>query len=223
MAELANNAGLIISETDDDSIVVYDATGNEVSDEIITEKEKSFNQLLSQVEDIASKDKSLKDAILEIETNLLDDPIMNYFLSAYLEFNYGTDVSNLSSLNYDSDSSFGGKEMIVLNGYDSIVSYLAKDVEVHLDTMVTRIDYSNDIVSIQTSNQLYEADYVVVTVPLSILKDKDIDFEPSLPSSLQNSIDKMEMESLNKFALEFDHAFWDVDQQYISYLSDEKG
>ena len=72
-------------------------------------------------------------------------------LSAFLEFDTGGDIYKLSSLDFDDDEAFKGKDVIITNGYDNMTNYLAQDIDVRLNTKVTGIDYSKDRVSIQTT------------------------------------------------------------------------
>jgi monoamine oxidase len=66
------------------------------------------------------------------------------------------------------------------------------------------------------NGNITEADYVIVTVPLGVLKANKIQFTPALPIDKQFAIDKIGMNCVNKFLLTWNTAFWD-DVQYISY------
>ena len=65
-----------------------------------------------------------------------------------------------------------------------------------------------------------EADFVVVTVPLGVLKNNTIAFVPELPVAKRDAIEKIGMNCVNKFLLTWDTAFWD-DVQYISYTPEQ--
>tara|TARA_B100000809_G_scaffold130660_1_gene128481 strand:- start:13881 stop:14216 length:336 start_codon:yes stop_codon:yes gene_type:complete len=109
------------------------------------------------------------------------------------------------------------------NGYDKITDYLATNIDVRLNTKVLNIDYSQDKIKIETTNGTYEADQVLVTVPLGILKKKVITFTPALPKITQRAIHNLEMGSINKFLLIWDSKFWDTEAQYIGYTPEIKG
>ena len=53
-----------------------------------------------------------------------------------------------------------------------------------------------------------EANHVIVTVPLTILKDGDIEFIPDLPSWKQNAIQRKEMQGAFKIICRFRSPFW---------------
>lgn len=54
----------------------------------------------------------------------------------------------------------------------------------------------------------YVAESCLVTVPLGVLKNRDIEFIPPLPSSKLDSIDSIGFGLVNKVALRFEKAFW---------------
>lgn len=52
------------------------------------------------------------------------------------------------------------------------------------------------------------AKYVVITVPLTILKDGDINFIPALPSNKRKAIDAIEMRGALKIVCRFKSQIW---------------
>eukprot|EP00817_Percolomonadidae_sp_ATCC50343_P007756 CAMPEP_0117420570 /NCGR_PEP_ID=MMETSP0758-20121206/1875_1 /TAXON_ID=63605 /ORGANISM="Percolomonas cosmopolitus, Strain AE-1 (ATCC 50343)" /LENGTH=750 /DNA_ID=CAMNT_0005202253 /DNA_START=675 /DNA_END=2927 /DNA_ORIENTATION=- len=67
---------------------------------------------------------------------------------------------------------------------------------------------------------IFEGDFVVITVPLGVLKKQVIQFSPTLPELKLNSIKKMGFGVLNKVILEFPHVFWSHDH-YIGIVKNE--
>ena len=65
--------------------------------------------------------------------------------------------------------------------------------------------------------EVLAAKYVVITVPLTILKDGDISFVPDLPSNKKRAIDTIKMRSASKIVCRFRSHFWpeSTDQIYI--------
>ncbi len=64
---------------------------------------------------------------------------------------------------------------------------------------------------------VYEAEKVIVTVPLGVLKKGNIKFEPLLPNWKIEAINKMGAGILDKLVLEFPIAFWDKEVDLIEY------
>jgi hypothetical protein len=64
--------------------------------------------------------------------------------------------------------------------------------------------------------------YLVVSVPLGVLKNNSIVFTPALPSNKTNAIANTQMGNVNKFLLVWNNAFWDTNLQYIGYTPETK-
>jgi monoamine oxidase len=88
------------------------------------------------------------------------------------------------------------------------IDFLGDDIL--LNQEVKSIDYSNNFVEIVTKDcQLYRADKVLLTVPLTMLKKKNINFLPKLPKSKRLAIKSIGMDSAGfKVILKFKERFW---------------
>lgn len=74
---------------------------------------------------------------------------------------------------------------------------------------VVEINYKSDKVVAKTAdNELYEADKVLVTVPVKILQNNLITFKPSLPKEKKEAIDRVFMGDGIKMFIEFDSKFY---------------
>lgn len=72
-------------------------------------------------------------------------------------------------------------------------------------------DKSNPAGKVYLKNQhgeTFTAKYVVITVPITILKDGDISFIPALPTSKKKAIDTIEMRGALKIVCRFKSQFW---------------
>ena len=176
--------------------------------------------MLETLKNNGSSTKSFETVFNELYPTFCNDRLWKFFLSTYLTFDTG-DLNMLSSLLYNEGEEFGGEERISVNGYDTIPSYLAIGLNIQLNQKVTKIDYSNTKILVSHNGTVTEADYVLVTVPLGVLKANKIDFVPSLPNTKQNAIQKVGVNCVNKFLLTWETAFWD-DEQYICYTPDIK-
>lgn len=119
-------------------------------------------------------------------------------LSAYLEFDTGGDIGELSSLDFYDDEAFRGDDLIVTDGFDKLANYLATDIDVRLSTKVSAIDHSETFVQVSTNTENLEANFVLLTVPLGVLKADEISFTPSLSAAITLSIN-LKMGSVNKY------------------------
>lgn len=96
--------------------------------------------------------------------------------------------------------------------FDLINTQIAKPVldKVQFNTPITSIDYSGDqIILTDLSNKKYVADKIIITVPISILKLNEINFNPPLPAEKTKAFAKFGMEPGMKVFLKFSEKFFD--------------
>ncbi len=221
ITSLANNAGATTFETDDEEVEIFDIDGNAYPDNQFDPEEEQFEAILENF--TGSVDQSFAEAFYTQYPQYQDNRLWTYFLSSYLEFDTGGDISELSSLDFYDDEAFGGDDLIITNGFDTIAEFLAQDIDVRLNTPVSEVDYADGKVRIVTDLEDIEADFVLVTVPLGVLKEDVITFTPPLSGGIEQAIDGLKMGAVNKFLCVWDAPFWDTDLHYIGFTSEQKG
>lgn len=78
-----------------------------------------------------------------------------------------------------------------------------------LNSPVREIDYTTDQISVTTTNdEIFEADRVIVTVPLTILKNQSISFVPEYPSDKRTALQGVDMPDGIKVFMEFSQRFY---------------
>ena len=117
----------------------------------------------------------------------------------------------------------GAKNTAFPHGYNQITDHLARGLDIRLNTIVKRIDYSGESVQIFTNHRRYEADTVIVTVPIGVLKAGKIEFSPPLPERKQGAIDRLGSGVLNKLYLKFPYIFWEHEPDVLGFSRPEKG
>lgn len=223
ITDVAEDAGATTYRTDDDSVKVYNIDGTEYSDKDISRAEKDFNDALEDVEENGDANQSFQAIFEQRFPDRVGDPLWTYMLSAFLEFDSGGDVSRLSSLDFGDDETYGGADLLITNGYDTLASHLAEGIDIRLEQAVSTIDYTGNTLNIFTDSDTFESELLVVTVPLGVLKSGNINFIPSLPDGLQGAIDRMQMGAVNKYLLLWDSPFWDTELQYFGITPEERG
>jgi len=96
--------------------------------------------------------------------------------------------------------------------YDLIDSQIASAVKtkIQLNTIVKKIDYTQSKIVVTDSNsKTYSADKVIITVPITILQSKDIDFIPALPADKITAFSKIGMGPGMKVFMKFSSKFFD--------------
>ncbi|MBP7185046.1 MAG: FAD-dependent oxidoreductase [Saprospiraceae bacterium] len=221
LTSLAEQTGMQTVVSEDDSKISYDLGGILRSNEVYDDTETELYEILETMKNSGDATKSFETVFNTLYPQYANDRLWKFFLSTYVTFDTG-DLDKLSSLLYDEGEVYGGVEKIVTNGYDTLANYFANGLNINLNTVVTKIDYSqNKTIVTSASGTNYEADYVIVTVPLGVLKSNRINFVPALPATKQNAIQKLGMNCTNKFILVWDTAFWD-DVLFISYTPEMK-
>lgn len=130
---------------------------------------------------------------------------------ANMEYANAAPVTSLSLSGHDQDTGneFEGAHSEIIGGYTQVprglMNYPSK-LDVRFNHSVQSVHFddhhpSNGPVRTQvvcTNGDILEADQVVVTVPLGVLKSDAIDFDPPLPSWKQGAIDRLGFGLLNK-------------------------
>jgi lysine-specific histone demethylase 1B len=96
--------------------------------------------------------------------------------------------------------------------FDLIEKEIASHVsdKIVFNTVVNKIDYSNAEIKIHDiNNTIFQADKVIITVPISILKSNDILFQPALPTAKTNAFSQIGMGAGMKVFLKFSTKFFD--------------
>ncbi|MEM9073357.1 MAG: FAD-dependent oxidoreductase [Myxococcota bacterium] len=94
---------------------------------------------------------------------------------------------------------------------DFFETYIVPSVasQIRLNTAIARVDYSGpQAVLTDTAGATYEADRVIVTVPLQVLRDGDLEFLPELPRDKRDAIADARIWGGLKVFLEFREAFY---------------
>ncbi|XP_049851577.1 lysine-specific histone demethylase 1B-like [Schistocerca gregaria] len=102
----------------------------------------------------------------------------------------------------------------LLQSFRVIIEHLKKSLEILLCWQVKQLDVLGSVTDpkkIVLTNQLgetVEAKRVILTVPLTVLKDRDIQFNPPLPIEKQEAIRRIGMDHATKIFLKFSERFW---------------
>lgn len=111
-----------------------------------------------------------------------------------------------------------GADLLLLDGYDRLIAHLQGRRVVHTNTAVTAVSHTATGVHLElaTGGHL-DADAVVITVPIGVLKSSTIGFTPPLPENKQEAIAALGAGLLDKLWLEFESVFWDRDAEFIEW------
>jgi monoamine oxidase len=94
--------------------------------------------------------------------------------------------------------------------HDVLVSRFYKvATKVELNRKITSINYGGDLITLQDSNGATEqVNFLIVAVPISVLKNNTITFSPALPSAKTAALTRLQMDNSIRIILEFKKNFW---------------
>ncbi len=105
------------------------------------------------------------------------------------------------------DESYELKNMTLLSVLETKCAAILPKVQ--KNAQVKKIDYTGDKITLtDQANKTYQADRVILTVPLTVLKDGDISFSPALPSTKADAYSNIGMGGGVKAIFKFSTAFW---------------
>lgn len=216
-----------------DKCPLYKPDGTPVANQIDSGVELIFNKLLDKVTELRqimggfANDISLGSVLEKLrqlyavaksteERQLLDWHFAN------LEYANAGCLSDLSAAYWDQDDPYemGGDHCLLAGGNWRLIKALCEGVPIFYETTVQTIRYGNEGVEVIAGDQVFQADMVLCTVPLGVLKKRAIRFEPELPERKLAAISRLGFGLLNKVAMVFPRVFWGEDLDTFGCLSE---
>jgi monoamine oxidase len=103
----------------------------------------------------------------------------------------------------------------VVEGYSTLMEHLAEGLDVRLSTPVRRLEWSRDGVRAICDGGSCEAARAIVTLPLAVLQQGDVVFDPPLPEEKRRAIDGLGAGANGKVILRFDERVWPDDLTFL--------
>ena len=151
-----------------------------------------------------------------------DRRVARLAINTRIEHDYAGDWSRLSAWHFDDGKDFPGGDSMITPGFGAITVHLAQGLDLRLATPVTAIAPLAAGVAVTTTRGILQADHVIVTLPLGVLKSGLPHFAAPLCTKRQRAIDGLEMGLLNKCVLRFDRAFWPSDIDWVDFLGPQQ-
>jgi monoamine oxidase len=208
LTALADEAGARRIETDFDRPVIYQ-DGRELSPDVVQNTLKRWQDItkaLAPLSEEAEEDESVTTGLAEVAD--MNDPLIRWAVASEIVGEYAADPDELSLKWLGSEGEFGGGDWILPGGYQQLTQHLARGLTIKLSTEVSKVTHSDSGVRLDTSKGGFDADRVIVTIPLGVLKAGTIAFDPPLPDEKQAAIERLGFGLLDKVVLKFDQPFW---------------
>jgi monoamine oxidase len=120
----------------------------------------------------------------------------------------GDDIARLSAqaaFEDMTDTSAGDGDFRILEGYDRLPEALAHGLDIRLNTVVTRIAWSDDGVRAFTADgAVFAADRALIALPLGVLQADAVAFDPPLPAEKRAALSLLIMGGAIKMVYAFD-------------------
>ncbi|GAV27073.1 hypothetical protein PMKS-000534 [Pichia membranifaciens] len=191
---------------------------NHKIEQVVKELEKYIE--LEYFEDIDKPDVSLYEIVMQYlqkQGRMLTEEQVLYApqLVRHLELWHGIGWKEMSS-------KFGlvdnvGRNCLFREGYDKVVTDIVSSLDenrILQKAIVTKINHSKSPIRIELSHRPeITADWIICTVPQSILQLEigekgSIEWIPSLPNRIKDSLSNMSWGKLGKIVFEFDEPWW---------------
>jgi monoamine oxidase len=226
--QLAQSLNVPLHEWDYENQVTYDANGDEYNklDIYLEENENSLYYWAAKAL-FNNSQASVQDAIdIGVESGDLEgfsEKEVAFLANLEIEQDVAADSRDISLAGLWQLEGFDGPDVVFPQGYDALVKALSTDLDIRLNTWVSGVNYLNDEVEVITSQGNFSADYVIITVPLGVLKKEKIEFIPELPIEKKEAIKGLDMGVLNKVYLAFEQIFWDNKVANMANIGSQKG
>lgn len=202
--------GVLRDQTNPDASSFFDVAGKVAELAIQRDEHGSGDTSVANV--IRKAVQSSSPAFSEAEVQLYDNTL-NVYVTEDLELVSVFGIRDLLSEEPDSEPDpHPDWNFRLAEGYSALWDHVAKDLDVHLGKVVSQIAWEGSPIRIETTDdESFEADAVIITLPLGVLKAGDVNFTPQLPDDKQRAIHELGAGVVNKVVFQFEECFWPED------------
>ncbi len=222
LTDLAKEAGAQIVLTDLEADMMLGPEGGEIDPDLGPAEELVESAV--RAAGARETDCAVGEAVTESEGWKAADPserrLVQHVLNSSMEQEYGGSVNRLSAWHGEAGEGFEGEDAIFPKGYVQIVDFLARGIDIRLNSPVREIGPGRVVLA---DGSLLSARHIIVSVPLGVLKSGRIRFSQPLDADRQAAIDRLEMGLLNKTWLRFSRVSWPDDVDWVEWLGPRPG
>ena len=226
LMKLVDRYGLSTKATEWDETWLFDIGYGEIEDESydsIWRRSEDIIERLYEAQSTASSQRSVADALAPILKRLSGDSIVKrgiqWRLASEIEVEYADNYDQLSLKHWGMDEKFRGDDVVVSGGFQKIVEPMTRGLDIRYGHVVDKVSYDGSGARVTTNQGVIESERVVVTIPLGVLQQERVQFEPPLPEEKIDSIGRLGMGVMNKIALRFSKRFWPEDAYRLGLLN----
>ena len=222
LTSLAKQAGAAVVGTSYDAAMSIGADGRPV--EVDTAKAEALIERAMAAAERRDDDISVQAALEALPDWQRADAglrrLVGHVVNATLEQEYGGAASQISAWHGDGAEEFGGGDVLFPQGFGQIPRFLARGLDIRLSAKVAEIAPGQVTLS---DGQVFEAEVVVCTLPLGVLRAGVVQFAEPLARGRIKAIEALRMGLLNKCWLRFDAVAWPDDVDWIEWHGGQPG
>ncbi|KAF2858318.1 hypothetical protein K470DRAFT_221478 [Piedraia hortae CBS 480.64] len=189
------------------------------------------------VQDKGNVEETLNDALKQYQRLIFlgteEIRLLNWH-NANLEATHGVPLAGLSMTAHDQNAGteFEGPHAIIAGGIGQLphaLSVYPTQLNIRFGSVVEGIEYDGEegpkqgIAKVKCVNgEIFEADAVINTIPLGVLKQNSVIFNPPLPKWKQDAMGRLGWGLLNQLILVYDKPFWNEEQEVFGLLNDSE-
>jgi len=208
----------VLFDHDLESYTLFDMDGCKVPQELVTEVGEIFKILLEESKKVleeCEEDISLLNSFTivwerrpDLRLNGLAYQVLQWYMCR-MEGWFATDIDSISARNWTEEELLDGGHGLMVRGYSPVIEVLSRGLDIRLKHRVTKVMRQYCGVKIVTDDgKIFVADAVIVALPLGVLKESLVKFEPRLPEWKEAAIADLGIGNENKVALLFDKVCW---------------
>lgn len=226
IAQLAKKSGIKTAPSSYDKSLLLDDNGKKVSALNQVLYAGRANRILPRLRRLAKrldKDISVAEGVkLILEESGMKNAEVCFLNRHLIEFQ-AMNAANLEEQSLfallEGPGEFSGGDLVFPEGYSQLFENMAQGIHIKYREIVTEIRYGERGVTVETTKNKYNADAVVVTLPIGVLKSGKVKFTPELPEFMQTSIAEIKVGLFNKVAMRFKEVFWNPECDMIELVS----
>jgi monoamine oxidase len=103
----------------------------------------------------------------------------------------------------------------LLEGYSALMRWATDGLRVRLEDPVERVRWDEDGAEVVSRGGTARFDRVVVTLPLGVLRQGWVEFDPPLPVEKADAVERINTGRISKVVLRFDRVYWPPDVTFL--------
>jgi monoamine oxidase len=166
------------------------------------------------------RERSVADAFRTLRWRLRTSDEERWMAAAFVEGFNAAPLERASVKSITQQTAFaekiGGYRIARLpRGYHRLVQRLERGLPVELHSPVEEVRWTRGRVLVRTARASYQAERALITLPLGVLQENAVRFDPPLPRWKTEAISALAMGKVVKTALLFDEPLWPEDLAFL--------